>query len=260
MKRNLVNQFIKMLLPALAAILAIICALGTFGWFSMSHNAIGKGTNIQTKDVGELEIRAEANGADISVYVVDDIKDRLPYKEGASKKLCPTSSGSFTFYVNEQSKEAQNPYSFAFILSIQNDSLKDNVNNGFYPNTDYTKREQALQYINSHLLFFSGYDNDTKLYNGWLQSGEPIRCTADENPKAVTVYWVWVDQYKQIFEENSGLIDEDTRNDIAAYYSANKAEMIPSDVASTAEAYNVADTVIGMTLKQICFLIEVVKT
>ncbi|MGN0493924.1 MAG: hypothetical protein ACI4F7_09780 [Acutalibacteraceae bacterium] len=257
MKRNLVKPFIRMLLPALAAILAIICALGTFGWFSMSHIITGKGANIQTKDIGVLEIRASAAGPDISASAVEEITERLSY-DGDQKKLRPTASGSFSFYVNDSSAGAQTPYNFVYKLSVENDLLKDNANKGFYPNTDENEREQAKKYINSHLLFFSEYDEGAKLYKGWLQSGETIRCTATQNPQKVTVYWVWVDQYRQIFEQNSGLIDEETRKEIAAYYE-NHTEMMLSDGASPAEAYNVADTMIGMTLKYVCFLIEVTK-
>lgn len=256
MKRNLVNQFVKMLLPALAAILAIVCALGTFGWFSRSHNVTGTGTNIQTKSVEELQI-LNTEDVDISMSAVEEITVRLPYNEGSATKLSPTAHGSFTFRVKDNSSEAQIPYDFIYKLSVENDFNKDTVNNGFYPNTNDTERKQALQYINSHLLFFSGYDNGT--YSGWLQSGEAIRHTAEQNPQTVTVYWVWVDQYKQIFEENSGLIDEKTRKEIAAYYGGENAKKMLADGASPAEAYNVADTVIGMTLKYICFLIEVSK-
>ena len=255
MKRNLVNQFVKMLLPALAAILAIICALGTFGWFSRSHNVTGKGTNIQTKSVEELQI-LNTEYVDISKSTVEEITVRLPYNTGSDNILSPTAHGSFTFRVKDNSSEAQIPYDFIYRLSVENDFKMNAENFGFYPNTDEKEREQALQYINSHLLFFSGYDKG--IYSGWLQSGEPIRRTAGHNPQTVTVYWVWVDQYKQIFEENSGLIDEDTREEIATYYK-NHPEKMLADGASPAEAYNVADTVIGMTLKYICFLIEVSK-
>lgn len=259
MKRNLVNQFIKMLLPALAAILAIVCALGTFGWFSRSHNVTGTGTNIQTKSVEELQI-LNTEDVEISESAVEEITVRLPYNEGSDTTLAPTAHGSFTFRVKDNSSEAQIPYDFIYKLSVENDFKTEN--NGFYSNTKKEEQLQALQYINSHLLFFSGYENGT--YSGWLQSGEAIRHTAEQNPQEVTVYWVWVDQYKQIFEKNSGLIEDATRAKIAKYYGNNPEEgNHPEEMLvggeHSAEAYNVADTVIGMTLKYICFLIEVSK-
>lgn len=255
MRRNIVEQFIKMLLPALAAILAIICMLDTFGWFSKSRSVTGNGMNVSTNDVGLLEIRANATGPDISAFVVDDITERLTNQTNQNN-LLPTASGSFTFYVCDSSSEALTPYDFIYRLSIENDPHKEN--NGFYADTNEGEQKQALQYINSHLLFFSEYDEGTKVYKGWLQSGEPIRCTADQNPKAVTVYWVWVDQYKQIFEESSGLFDNETRAKIAEFYENNTEMMLVGD-APSAEAYNMADTLIGMTLKYVCFLIEVIK-
>ncbi|MDD6094972.1 MAG: hypothetical protein PUC29_04430 [Clostridia bacterium] len=255
MNREIVKSFIKMLLPALAAITAIICAIYGFGWFSMSHQVAASGKNIHTKDVGVLEIRELPDGIDISAETVEGIEYRLPINKKLTK-LCPTASGNFTFYVYDSSSEAQIPYSFLFRLSVENDRTCENE--GFYPNTDAEERELAKQYINSHLLFFKEYDEEAKRYKGWMKSGELMRCTAEENPKEITVYWVWVDQYKQIFEENSVLIDEETRKSIASYYETNP-ELILADGAGNAEDYNVADTLIGMTIKDVCFLIDVVK-
>lgn len=254
--RDAVKPLIKMLLSALAAILAVLYAIGTFGWFSSAHRVTSNGTDVYTKDVSVLEIRATAAGNDISVSVEENDMERLPFHAGGSTTLHPTSYGSFSFFVNESSSQAQIPYSFLYKVTAENNRFREDE--GFDRNTDAAEREQALIYINSHLLFFLDYDADTGLYSNWIRSGELIRCTANQNPQKVTVYWVWVDQYKQVFEENSGLIEEETRKEIEAYY-ADKAEMMLADGTSPAEAYNVADTLIGMTIKYVCFRVDVTK-
>ena len=69
----------------------------------------------------------------------------------------------------------------------------------------------------------------------------------------MTVYWVWVPWYSDIFESGA-LIAEKDRADIAAYYGSKEhlSEMFESGEKS-GDGYNKADYIIGTTLRHMCF-------
>lgn len=265
-QHNLAKLLIQVLLSGLAAVLALLCATGTFGWFFLSRQVGGNGTGVQLKDCPPLEIRATATGADISV---DEIVDgTLSLTEGeAMEGLSPGTSGSFTFYVHDGSEERLAPYAFWYDVSVCNDPFHPGdrglYQDGFYPGLTEKEKELSLTYVNSHLLFFTARTEQG--YSGWIRPDEVVRCTAPPDAEnkgyGVTVYWVWLKQYGDVFgATGDGLIAEETRAEIQSYYSApgNRAKMLDGGEMSQ-EAYNIADTMIGMSLKYIYFRIEVAK-
>lgn len=260
-RHNTIKSFIGLLLSAGVAIFAMLCAMGVFGWFSMSHNVTGNGMGVQTKSFGVLEIRKIENGQDIGVEVATAEMEKLENGMGKGTKFIPSACGQFTFYVHNGSAEESQSYSFSYSISVRNNEFS--ANEGLYPGVDTTMDDfkKAEKYINSHIMFFTGKD-ENGVYSGWINPNEPTRCTSKTGgAEKVTVYWVWVEQYSSIFEENSGLIEEQTRKKIAEYYNRKEnIEKLLADVDNrTSESYNVADTVIGMTYTHVCFEIEVTK-
>ena len=69
----------------------------------------------------------------------------------------------------------------------------------------------------------------------------------------MTVYWVWVPWYSDIFESGA-LIAEKDRADIVEYYGSGEhlSEMFESGENSE-DGYNKADYIIGTTLRHMCF-------
>lgn len=257
------KMLIETVVSALAAVFALLCAMSAFGWFSFSKNVTGNGISVQSKENQTLQIRATAIGEDIGVSEVTKDMDKLS-NDGNTDALYPGASGSFSFYVHDGSAVRTYPYSFHYSVYVENNQFYEGADypNGFYPYSSEEERAQAKQYINSHLLFFTHKEDGE--YSGWIRPDAPTLCiadaTGDDSAYEVKVYWVWVDIYNRIFEENSGLIAEPTRIEIATYFD-NEANIgkIVADGEKSSEAYNTADTLIGVTLKHICFEIDVTK-
>lgn len=261
-KREIIDSFVKMCLVALAMVFALLCGMAVFGWFSNSIKVTANGASIKSVDLEQLEIRATATGEDIGVSVIEKTMKKLPLEtEDGDKTLYPGISGSFTFYVYSNMSDTEK-YSFVYDLFVDNDCLYEGADypEGFYFGAKPEERAQALEYINAHLMFFA--KNEGGVYSEWIKPGTKIKCSNvdSKTPYKVTVYWVWVGQYNQIFKKDSGLIEENTRTEIAGYYSEeeNIGKML-AEGESSSTAYNVADTLIGMTLKYICFQISVLK-
>ena len=260
MKRHhVLGPLIGVLVSASMAVFAMLCAMGVFGWFSMSHDTMGDGMNIQTKGQEMLQIRASADGPDIGVEVAAIDMGKLPNGMTAGKFI-PSAYGDFSFHIHDGSSNRQDAYSFQYSISVVNDEFcgDENYPLGLYPDVGAEELEQVRQYINSHLMFFTSKKNGE--YSGWIRPDAPVEPTGNDYPNPVTVYWIWMDRYDYIFQENSGLIEENTRKEIAEYYSReeNTAKLLVNGEKSE-EAYNVADTMIGMTYKYVCFEIKVFK-
>lgn len=260
-RRNVIKSFIGVLLSACLAVFAMLCAMNVFGWFSMSHDVTGNGMGIQSKDYRVLDILKIVDGPNIGVEVATKDMDKLE-DVMQSEKFIPSAFGKFTFYVHDSSSSGEQ-YSFIYSISVKNNEFCDDENfpNGLHPgvNTGSEDFIKAEQYINSHIMFFEKKDENG--YSEWICPDKPTRCTSETGgTKEVTVYWIWMDQYEQIFEENSGLIQEDTRKEIAEYYSKEEnIEKLLVNGEKSSEVYNVADTVIGMTYKYVCFEIKVTR-
>lgn len=250
---HLWRQIGRVLFSAALAAFALLSAAGTFGWFAESRDVTAGGMLIQSAESGILEIRADVKGDNIGVSAPEDIEQTLT---SAIKELHPDVSGSFTFYVHSDTA----PYRFRYGVSIQNNAFHkgEGFPEGFYPYVKDEEKAQALQYIRSHLLFFTHKQGD--VYSGWIQPDVtvPQSVEAEKNPYEVTVYWVWIGDHRKIFDAESGLIEESTRQRIANYYGSHPDQMFVGD-EKTAEAYNGADTLIGIVLKYICFQVTVSK-
>lgn len=264
---NLLHRFLILLIFGTAVVFLIRVWAGvSFGWFSSNKNAAGSGMNIQTAPSGTFEIRASAEGENIGkpVLVSDMTTLELP---GTAGGIYPGVSGSFTFYVSDGTGEVQEGAYFYRVTLTNNDFHECKPNEGeeyregFYPDTTPVQRENAIRYMTSHILFFTSR-TDGK-YSGWIRPDEPIRHDASgTGASRVTVYWVWVDEYGQIFGETipeaSRLIEETTRAEIADYYESRMSEITENGEQSR-EAYNNADTQIGITVKYIRFDLTVSK-
>lgn len=257
-RRVVIKSAIGVIFSAALLIFALVSNGWVFGWFSMGHDASGKGMGIITKDADEPEIRAEENGEDISVEVLRSDMQTLSHVDKVTDFM-PGACGSFTFYVKDKADEGA--FDFIFKVAVDNDQFKNDAEfeEGFYRETGQKDREAALAYLRSHLLFFTAKEND--LYSGWIKPDKEVELRAEaQKPHKVTVYWVWVATYDKIFAADSNLIEENTRREIATYYSQeeNHTKMFHGDSVS-AEAYNMADTLIGVTLKYVYYRVEVLK-
>lgn len=258
-RRVVIKSAIGVIFSAALLIFALVSNGWVFGWFSMGHDAASEGMGIITKDAEELEIRAEAGGEDIGVEVLSSEMQTLK-PDGNVTDFMPGVCGSFTFYVKDKSDD-EGLYNFVYRVAVDNNQFRNDgeFEKGFYRETGQADRESALAYLRSHLLFFTDKEND--IYSGWIKPEDWVELQADaKEPCKVTVYWVWVATYDKIFASGGNLIEENTRLEIAAYYSQeeNRDKMFLGGSVS-AEAYNMADTLIGVTLKYIYYRVEVLK-
>lgn len=225
---------------------AIFAASVGFSWFTNSVGASATGMSVSAK--GNLEIRAVSGGANIAV-----MQPSADMKHFGSEKLTgirPGESGRFTFYVYDPGRTE---FDFSYVLTVTNNEFfLGDTNKGFYADTTEDMQKKALQHINAHLLFFREKNADGT-YSGWIPGGQSEQVKATVQEQAVTVYWVWVPWYSDIFESGA-LIAEKDRADIAEYYGSEEhlSEMFESGEKS-GDGYNKADYIIGTTLRHMCF-------
>ena len=240
------SAFVGLLLAAAMIAFAIFAASVGFSWFTNSVGASATGMSVSAK--GSLEIRAVSGGANIAV-----MQPSADMKHFGSEKLTgirPGESGSFTFYVYDPGRTE---FDFSYVLTVTNNEfLPGDTNKGFYADTTEAMQEKALQHINAHLLFFREKNADGT-YSGWIPGGQSEQVTATAQEQAVTVYWVWVPWYSDIFSAGSPMIASADRERIAAHYrEEHKADMFDGGEVSE-DGYNKADYIIGTTLRHMCF-------
>lgn len=242
-KKN--TALLGILLAAFLLVLAILAATIGLGWFSDSTEASAAGMQVSAR--GNLEIRAESGGKNIAVS--QPSADMKHFGGGDVKELRPGAAGSFTFYVYSPAAES---YRFSYTLSVVNNSFYDSEE-GFYAGVSQERKDQAMQMVNAHLLLFKEKSGDG-VYSGWIPSAAAVETDAATREQPVTVYWVWVPWYSDIFSDTGSLIAPEDRANIADYYGseAHRAEMFDEGEISD-EGYNKADSIIGTTLKHICF-------
>ena len=245
------SAFVGLLLAAAMIAFAVFAASVGFSWFTNSVGASATGMSVSAK--GNLEIRAVSDGTNIAV--MQPSADMKHFSEDLTG-IRPGESGSFTFYVYDPGRTK---FDFSYVLTVTNNEFRPgDTNKGFYADTTEAMREKALQHINAHLLFFREKNADGT-YSGWIPGGQSEQVTATAQEQAVTVYWVWVPWYSDIFASGA-LIAEEDRADIAAYYGSEEhlSEMFESGEKSE-DGYNKADYIIGTTLRHMCFDLTVQK-
>lgn len=239
------SAFVGLLLAAAMIAFAVFAASVGFSWFTNSVGASATGMSVSAK--GNLEIRAVIDGANIAVMQPSaDMKHFGADLTG----IRPGESGSFTFYVYDPGRTE---FDFSYVLTVTNNEFfPGDTNKGFYADTTEAMQKEALQHINAHLLFFREKNADGT-YSGWIPGGQSEQVTATVQEQAVTVYWVWVPWYSDIFARGA-LIAEKDRTKIAEYYGSREhlSEMFESGEKSE-DGYNKADYIIGTTLRHMCF-------
>lgn len=240
------SAFVGLLLAAAMIAFAVFAASVGFSWFTNSVGASATGMSVSAK--GSLEIRAVSGGANIAV--MQPSADMKHFSEDLTG-IRPGESGSFTFYVYDPGRTK---FDFSYVLTVTNNEFPpgDTKNKGFYADTTEAMQKEALQHINAHLLFFREKNADGT-YSGWIPGGQSEQVTATVQEQAVTVYWVWVPWYSDIFARGA-LIAEEDRTKIAEYYGSGEhlSEMFESGEKSE-DGYNKADYIIGTTLRHMCF-------
>ena len=235
------SAFVGLLLAAAMIAFAVFAASVGFSWFTNSAGASATGMSVSAK--GSLEIRADSNGENIAV--MQPSADMEHFSANLTG-IRPGESGSFTFYVYDPGRTE---FDFSYVLTVKNNEFTDNQ--GFYAGTSEEQREAALKLVKAHLLLFKKYENGT--YSGWIPGGQSEQVKATAQEQAVTVYWVWVPWYSDIFTDSGTLIDSVDRAKIAAYYGGKHlSEMFESSEKSE-DGYNRADYIIGTTLRHMCF-------
>lgn len=241
------SAFVGLLLAAAMIAFAVFAASVGFSWFTNSVGASATGMSVSAK--GNLEIRAVSGGANIAV--MQPSADMKHFGGANLTRIRPGESGSFTFYVYDPGRTK---FDFSYVLTVTNNEFfpGDTKNKGFYADTTEAMQKEALQHINAHLLFFREKNVDGT-YSGWIPGGQSEQVTATVQEQAVTVYWVWVPWYSDIFASGT-LIAEKDRTKIAEYYGSGEhlSEMFESGEKSE-DGYNKADYIIGTTLRHMCF-------
>ena len=241
------SAFVGLLLAAAMIAFAVFAASVGFSWFTNSVGASATGMSVSAK--GNLEIRAVSGGANIAE--MQPSADMKHFGGANLTRIRPGESGSFTFYVYDPGRTK---FDFSYVLTVTNNEFfpGDTKNKGFYADTTEAMQKEALQHINAHLLFFREKNVDGT-YSGWIPGGQSEQVTATVQEQAVTVYWVWVPWYSDIFASGT-LIAEKDRTKIAEYYGSGEhlSEMFESGEKSE-DGYNKADYIIGTTLRHMCF-------
>lgn len=240
------SAFVGLLLAAAMIAFAVFAASVGFSWFTNSVGASATGMSVSAK--GNLEIRAVSGGANIAV--MQPSADMKHFGGANLTRIRPGESGSFTFYVYDP---GSTEFDFSYVLTVTNNEFfPGDTNKGFYADTTEAMQKEALQHINAHLLFFRKKNADGT-YSGWIPGGQSEQVKATAQEQAVTVYWVWVPWYSDIFASGA-LIAEKDRTKIAEYYGSGEhlSEMFESGEKSE-DGYNKADYIIGTTLRHMCF-------
>lgn len=249
----------QLIIAALLLILALVSASIAFGWFYREKGV--SATGMEVSALGAVEIRATADGPDISVTVPD--KDMTLIENGVnrpadgsdSNAFRPGAAGKFTFYVHN---DFRSDYTVFLDIDVVNNQFADNGYEGWLPGSSEENRKRALQYINSHLMFFTDYD-ETDGYSGWIPPDGMSRfpVSPQDGTAEITLYWIWVPWYSDIFSADRGVIAEEQRQAIADYYTLdeNREKMFNGDIGEL--EFNEADYVIGTTLEFVSFDIHV---
>lgn len=251
------SALLGLLTAAVLLVLAIIAAAIGFSWFADSTEVSATGMNVTAK--GDLQIRNVSEGIDIGVIEPTETMKKINLSQDPSKltdegSVSPGSSGSFSFYVYNPRRSN---YDFACDMEIVNNQFAEN--HGFYNGTSKENQTLALQYANSHIMLFTSKDNG--VYSGWIAPGEPLELTATNHEQMVTVYWVWVPFYDNIFDNDSynvgGVeISEKDRTTIREYYADGMDDRLAKmfgQRGKTSVGYNEADFIFGSTIQRICF-------
>lgn len=234
-------------------VLAIIAAAIGFSWFSDSTEVSATGMSVSAK--GDLQIRNVSGGDDIGVIEPAENMGKINLSQDPSQltgegSVSPGSSGSFSFYVYNPRRS---DYTFACDMEIVNNQFAENK--GYYTGASEENKTLALQYANSHIMLFKSKENG--VYSGWIAPGEPLEVTATDHEQLVTVYWVWVPFYNNIFGDSTAggvEISEADRMAMREYY--NNAENVDKMFAQRGKSsvgYNEADFLFGSTIQKICF-------
>lgn len=260
-KKNLIIKIATIVFEIIVLLTAIsIIASSVLGWFAANNAVSGNGMGVEVKVNGVLQIRAEESGGDIGVAAIDADTTSINFPDMEEKEFYPGVSGQITFYVHDGSEGTQEGYSFGYRIIPQNDEWCGDVAfpQGFFAGLTAEERTLALKYMSSHIMFFESFDGEK--YSGWISpESYTIKAVASAEtatPCRVTVYWVWVPTYEDIFQSPSNLLEESTMAGIADYYTANADKMFLNGDKSS-DSFDGADTVIGISVKYMCFVIEV---
>ena len=264
-KRELIQKIVSISITFIAFLTAFfVFAQVSFGWFAFSTTVSGNGMGVQVQAIDFLEIRASESGENVGVSQIDKETISIDFPDGETKSIYPGVSGKFSFYVHDGSIQEQNPYAFGYRIEVKNDEFYEGEDfpKGFYPGVTDEDKEKALQYLSSHILFFEHRSGN--VFSGWISpesySPRNVAGAQEAKPCEVAVYWVWVANYEDIFNETSALLEEQTRNDIQDFYlKEGNIDKIMFGGENSLNAFNAADTLIGITVKYICFQIEVVS-
>ncbi|MGN0804651.1 MAG: hypothetical protein ACI4MS_04635 [Candidatus Coproplasma sp.] len=260
-KRKLAIKVSAIIFEIIVLLTAVaIFASAVLGWFVSFASVSGNGMGVQLKVSGYFQIRAEESGEDIGVSAIDEHTTSIEFPDMEKKELYPGVSGRITFYVHDGSSASQNAYSFGYRITPKNDEWCGDVayDNGFFAGLTEEEKALALKYMSSHIMFFESYDGDK--YSGWISPESYVKkevaSAETATPYKVSVYWIWVPNYEDIFASPSAVLEENTRAEIATYYTANPDKLFSKDENSS-DSFDGADTVIGISIKYMCFVIEV---
>ncbi len=258
--KKIYSNFKSTLISFVALVFSFVALIQVcFGWYAISKSATGNGIDIGVEGKGNIIIKAKTDSENIGVDVINSEMEKIKITDSSDNKLFPEICGSFTFFV---SKDIENTTNFNFsykISSKNNEFCKDpKYPSGCYKGATEEDIALSLKYLSSHLLFFKEKDENNR-YKNWICANSSVFEKSTANTCEVKIYWVWVGNYSEIFNANNNLIEENTRIKIESYYSESKerlSEIFDGGIKKS-ENYNNADMTIGLTLRYICFEIEV---
>lgn len=260
------KTLIKLITLGLLTVCALIPFI-SFGWFSGNDKTPATGMAVTVKS-SNLEIRATPDGPDIGALEHSSGMGTIKCEDSDQKTIIsPSSQGYFEFYVHNP---GATEYTLKFNADIKNNEFTENE--GLKKAKDNYDEEiitKSLRYVRSHIMMFTDRtgENGNYTYSGYIAPGEEVSkaVTADnivedkngESLYKATVYWVWVSYYDEIFTNTKTLIEENTRQNIASYYEAEEHSPEMFEGNKNQDGYDQADSIIGSTIKNICFSLNV---
>lgn len=259
------KKFILKIASIVIEIIVLLTAVTVFaysvlGWFVNNNTVSGNGLSVQLEVSNNLQIRASSTGEDIGVTSIDKDTTSITFPDMTEKEIYPGVSGQITFYVHDGSEGTQNAYSFSYRIKPQNDEWCEDGNHpqGFFARITDGEKALVLQYMSAHIMFFKSFNQG--VYSDWINPESPadVDVASAATPCEVTVYWIWVPNYSDIFVSPSPVLADGTREEIANYYlqAGNVNKLFNGE--NSQDGFDAADTVIGVSVKYMCFVIEVI--
>jgi len=257
--KKLASKTTKLTIAACCLLLSIsFFVTVTYAWFTTNAYASANGITMQVAGEIPLKIYKElkTENEDISSATISATSVHIDSEisDGYST-IQPGSYGRFTYYAEYNTGSHTDSFHYNFSLKIVNNVYAEEE--GYQSGVKEVAKEESLRFVNSHLLFFTNLSAEG-VYSNWIMSDKNYEFNFVESESNYiderTIYWVWVQDYDDLFGASTTLISAEDKAEITSYYSIEEnRKYIFLNEEKSLDGYDGADYTIGTTLKYICF-------